>query len=382
MHRLFELLQKKERTVIGIMSGTSLDGVDLACVRLQGSGLDLDMQLVCFSCYDISEDLRNRIRESFSGGAEQICRLHYDLGRFAADLVIRFCEEHNLDRERVDLIGWHGQTVYHCHRHSTLQLGEADIIAQRTNIPVIYDFRAADIAAGGCGAPLVPYVDKILFAKENQPVAVQNLGGIGNVTYISPDPSQPVIAFDTGPGNVILNELVELYTNGEYTYDHNGLFSINGVIRLDLLKQLLDHEYFSRPLPKSTGREEFGRAYVEDLIGSNQHLSIPDLIRTAVSLTTYSIHLAYKKYLPQVDKIYLSGGGANHPLIIKELKELFGADRVDLLSNRLPIPVEAKEAVAFAIFAHEKLNGALTNLPSVTGAEYWVSLGKIALPLT
>ncbi len=374
------IFNKNERLIIGIMSGTSLDGIDLACVHLQGSGQQLKFTLRHFVCYPMPETLRHQIRNCFSGTTEAVCRLHYDLGRFIADLILQFCHEQQLNLADIDAVGWHGQTVFHCHGHSTLQIGEADCIAKKTGLIVIHDFRAADIAVGGCGAPLVPYFDRLIFATEKKALALQNLGGIGNVTYLPADPEDPIVAFDTGPANVILNELVEIYTDGRHHYDQDGFFSQSGRLRENLLHDWLTHPFFSQPLPKSTGREDFGQAYTRKMIAAHSDIPLPDLIRTTVSLTTHSVYQAYQRYLPDIDKIYLSGGGAHHPLIWQEMGELFGRDRVDLLSNRLTIPIDAKEAVAFAVFAHERLNGTPTNVPSVTGAQANVCLGKIALP--
>lgn len=368
-----------ERIVIGLMSGTSLDGVDVACVRLQGTGLALRYELIDFACYPLPAELRMRIRACFQGTTAEVCRFNYDLGLFFADVVKTFLKEKQLRSAEIDLIGSHGQTVYHCHGHSTLSIGEAEVIARQTGIPVVYDFRAADIAVGGCGAPLVPYVDNILLADRKQAVALQNIGGMGNVTYLPSDPADPILAFDTGPGNAVLNEFVEIFTNGRCHYDRDGEFSQNGQFQPELLAAWLQHPYFSEKPPKSTGRERFGHGFARSVIDANPHISLPDLIRTAVSLTTHSIFRAYDDFLPPVHDVYISGGGLHHPLIMSELQQLFGANRIRPLSQVLSIPEDAKEAVAFAILAHEKLNGAATNVPSVTGAAQAVSLGKLAL---
>lgn len=380
MQKLVNVLRKKERLVIGVMSGTSLDGVDIALMKLSGTYLNLNMELVAFKTYPIPEQLKDRIQQAFNTSTYEICKINFDLGYFFAQLILTFCKDTGIDIEEVDLIGSHGQTIYHIHNHSTLQVGEADIIANLTQTVVISDFRTADIAAGGTGAPLVPYFDRILFKDINENIALQNLGGIGNVTFLSKQKSAPIIAFDTGPANAILNELTEIITDKAHTYDKDAFLSKEGFCNEYLLRKLLTDEYFDRPLPKSTGREEFGKHYVDQLLKEHADIDPKDILRTCVSLVANSVHKSYQRYIPKVDRIYLCGGGAHHPIVFQELEILFGKGKVQKFEMQENIDADSKEAAAFAVLAHEKLNNTPTNIPNVTGAMELASLGKISVP--
>lgn len=382
MDEYIRIANKQERLILGVMTGTSLDGLDLALVRLNGSGPDMAMELVQFTTEEMPDSWRDRIRKTFNASTRDICQINFDLGHFLSERIIRFCNTANLPLEDLDAIGCHGQTLYHIHNHSTLQIGEADIIAHKTRTLVISDFRTADIAAGGSGAPLVPYLDQLLFKNRTGPVALQNIGGISNVTYLPAEIDEDIIAFDTGPGNAVLNELVEIITKGQYSYDCNAFLSKQGICDTRLLSRLLNHPYFKAQPPKSTGREEFGTEYIKQILQNESCTASPnDILRTLVSLVTHSIAAAYKNFLnPLPDKIYLSGGGAHHPLILGELKELLGRETVSVFNAVGGISADAKEAVAFAVLAHERINNIPTNLPEVTGASRKTTLGKISAP--
>jgi anhydro-N-acetylmuramic acid kinase len=375
-----QIARKTERLVIGVMSGTSLDGIDIALVRLIGSGKTMDIELRHFTTYPLSEHWRQRIQAAFSGDTGQICRLNFDLGNHLGRLIRQFCVEHDQPLDAVDAIGCHGQTIYHIDGHSTLQIGEADLIAKMTGILVVSDFRSADIAVGGTGAPLVPYLDRILYSDPTAGTAIQNLGGIGNVTYLPPNPADDVLAFDTGPANAVLNEMVEVMTAGHHHCDQDAFFSAQGHCDSILLDRLLTHPFFYKPLPKSTGREMFGKAYVDQIIQEYPQLPKVDLLRTLVSLVTHSIVKAYQTYLPSPSKVYLCGGGVHHPMIMAELKALLTGKCVEPLPHRQGITADSKEAVAFAVLAHERINNTPANLPSVTGASRPTVLGKISTP--
>ena len=381
MDEYIRIANKKERLILGIMSGTSLDGIDLALVRLSGTGINMSIELVKFMTESMPDEWRRRIRKAFAADTREICKINFDLGRYLSERIIHFCREANLPLNRLDAIGCHGQTLYHVNNHSTLQTGEADMIASQTQTLVISDFRTADIAAGGSGAPLVPYLDQLLFKDRSGPNALQNIGGIGNVTYLPKDPTHDIIAFDTGPGNAILNELVEITTGGEHSYDRDAFLSSQGKCDDQLLADLLKHPYFLMDPPKSTGREEFGANYINQLLLKypSESISPYNLLRTLVSLVSHSIADAYQKF-PLPERIYLSGGGAHHPLILKELKELLGEHKVAIFQSENGISADAKEAVAFAVLAHERINNAPTNLPGVTGAKKRTTLGKVSIP--
>lgn len=380
MDKFLQILQKKERCVIGVMSGTSLDGIDIVAVRLSGSGLNIKIVPLHFSTFDMPTKWRQRIQRAFHADTEEICRINFDLGLFFGQLICQFCDENQISLNDVDIIGCHGQTLYHVDHHSTLQSGEPDIITCMTKTVVISDFRTADIAVGGSGAPLVPYLDQILFKDRKAAVVLQNIGGIGNATFLPKDSKNDTIAFDTGPGNAILNELVEIISNGEHHFDQDAYWSNQGKVNQNVLDNLSQHHYFSQPLPKSTGREEFGKEYVLKILASYPHVSKPDMLRTFVSLVTHSIADAYRRYFPDLNRVYISGGGAHHPIILKELQDLLVEMEVEKLDEIRGVGVDSKEAIAFAVLAHERLNNTPANIPSVTGARAKTTLGKISIP--
>lgn len=379
MKKLLQIYNKAERLVIGLMSGTSLDGVDIVLVKIQGSGINIKFDILDFETAPIPNALKIQIKQCFDGDTEDICRLNYILGDFYADLILMFLDRKTINIKDIDLIGSHGQTIYHCHNHSTLQIGEPEIIAQKTGTIVISNFRAADIASGGSGAPLVPYLDYILFHDSTQKTALQNLGGIGNVTCISGANPDDIIAFDTGPANSILNELTEIISQGKVAFDKNGMFSKVGSVNTELLDFLLKHPYFEQKLPKSTGREQFGKVYVTDILNSFSHLKKENVLRTFVSFVAKSIWMGYQQFLPDVDQIICSGGGSSHPILMDDLKLLFG-EKIKPFGKIKGITSDSKEAVAFAILANEKINGIPTNIPSVTGATKETTLGVISVP--
>lgn len=380
MQELIRITKKKIRRIIGVMSGTSLDGIDIALVRFEGKGIDTDIRPMGFRSYPMPDYWKQRIQKAFKADTAEICKINYDLGWFFSEQIQQFCKDTEFKLQEIDAIGFHGQTLYHVHQHSTLQSGEAEILTQTLKTLVIHDFRSGDIAAGGSGAPLVPYLDRILFQDEPGNIALQNLGGIGNLTYLPKSENKEILAFDTGPANAILNETVELMTNGESSFDKDGQFSKEGAVRSGLLQQLLQNDYFCKSLPKSTGREDFGKEFVESVVASNSDLRFPDLLRTFIAFITQSIFNACERYLDGVDKLYISGGGAHHPLIMEDLEQLFGKNRVGRFENRRGITMDSKEAVAFALLAHERLNNVPTNIPSVTGASRLTTLGKITSP--
>ena len=380
MKNLIEIVNKTERIIIGVMSGTSLDGVDIALVKLKGSGNTLSIKPIAFKTYEMPVMWRNRIQKAFQADTEEICKINYDLGHFFSDQIESFLSDTDTQLVAIDAIGFHGQTLYHVHGHSTLQSGEADVLSQRLNTIVVSDFRSADVAAGGSGAPLVPYLDNALFRNDSEATALLNLGGIGNITFLPQDPGEDLLAFDTGPANGILNELTEIITHGENAYDKDGFLSQKGIQNNSLLESLLEHAYFKMPLPKSTGREQFGKNYVREILEKNPLIKPVDVLRTFVGLVSQSIIQGCNQFLPPIDRLYVSGGGAFHPQIMMDLKLHFGEEKVVPLVDKHGITAESKEAVAFALLAHERLNGTPTNIPSVTGAKKKVILGKLSIP--
>lgn len=374
---------------LGLMSGTSLDGIDVALVQVTEDDGRLGAQLEAFLSRPYEPHQRDAIREGIDGGAAQLCRLNVELGEWFAAAATALFERHGLDAADVEAVGSHGQTIWHVPPNderggATLQLGEPAVIAERTGLPVVSDFRARDVAAGGHGAPLVPLIDQLLFTRPGAWRAMQNIGGIANVTLLPPEGSdRDVIAFDTGPGMAVIDGVTAIVSGGGESFDVDGRRALSGSASVKLLNDLLDDHYFRRPPPKSTGRERYGDRYALDLVARGRELGLAenDLVATATALTARSIAEGYllpgRDALPQ--ECVVSGGGARNPALM------------DMLARELaPIPVtdlsalgwnpDAKEAAAFAILAHLHLVGRPGNLPSVTGAAGPRLLGKLTPP--
>ncbi|HVH13282.1 MAG TPA: anhydro-N-acetylmuramic acid kinase [Longimicrobium sp.] len=366
--------------LIGLMSGTSLDGVDAALVDVEGSGTeDVRVRVLHALTVPYADDRRRMIHDAIvAGSAEALCGLHADLGEWLAEAALAVCRAASVDVATVDAIGSHGQTVWHRppaegRRGATLQLGDPATIAERTGRPVVSDFRTRDVAAGGQGAPLVPWTDQLLFSVPDRARALQNLGGIGNVTRVPPRGSgEPVFAFDTGPANALIDAAVELATDGRHRYDRDGRLAARGRVDETLLAELLRHPYFAAEPPKSTGREEFGRPFVERLVeavapeGDQDWM---DLTATLTELTARTVADAYARWvIPRgVDEVVLTGGGARNPVLADRIRALLHPLPV-LDGSALDVDPDAKEAVAFAVLAWAHLKGIPANLPSATGA--------------
>jgi anhydro-N-acetylmuramic acid kinase len=372
--------------VAGIMSGTSLDGIDVAIVDIGGH---TGAKTVAFH----SVPYPRRVREALLAVSNTdthtaaIARLNFLLGELFAEAFEETCRRGGVPLESVGLIGCHGQTIFHegapvryLRRNvaSTLQIGEAAVIAERTGIPVVSDFRPRDIAAGGHGAPLVPLVDYRLYHDRRLGRVALNVGGIANITAIPPD-AQPkdLIAFDTGPGNMVIDALVERLTNGRWTYDRDGRIAGGGKVSRELLEKLLGDRYYQAKPPKSAGREQFGTEFVERLTKTG--LPLRDLIATATALTAAVVAAGIERFVRprmQVDELIVSGGGAHNPHIMGYLAGFLPGVAV-CKSSDYGIDVDAKEAIAFAVLAYETWRRRPANLPSATGASRAAVLGKI-----
>jgi anhydro-N-acetylmuramic acid kinase len=375
--------------VVGLMSGTSLDGIDAALVDIGGDAPEtIDWRLIHGCTLAFPEERRRRIHDAIlHGSAERLCRLDAELGEWFAEAVERVCREAGMPVEAVDLIGSHGQTVWHVPpadgaRGSTLQLGDPATIAERTGRPVVSDFRTRDMAAGGQGAPLVPWIDQVLFAADGRPRALQNIGGIGNVSWVpARGAAEPVFAFDTGPGNALIDAAVEIATAGRLTYDRDGALAAQGTVDEGLLAELLAHPYFAQEPPKSSGREAFGRPFVERLVdavrpeGDQDWL---DLVATLTELTARSICGAYERWiLPRgVEQVVLTGGGARNPTLVARIRALL--DPLPVAdSGTLGLGMDVKEALAFAVLAWAHVRRIPANVPEATGAKGPRVLGSL-----
>ncbi len=380
-----------EELVIGLMSGTSYDGITAALVAIRGVGPATRVRLVAHETYPDSEGERSVIAELMdpaTATVDKVCRGNVFLGELFAQAAIAIARKAGVPMSRVALIGSHGQTIQHlpeasvvCRRRiaATLQIGEPCVIAERTGVTTVADFRPRDMAVGGQGAPLVPYVDYLLFRHRSRGRVLLNIGGIANMTYLPPAcPPSQVVAFDTGPGNMLLDALVSLFTKGRRTFDRDGTMAASGIVNDRLLRRLLRHPYLRQKPPKSTGREMFGGPFAERLLRESG-LSHEDLLATATAFTAASIFDACKRFVqPQgrLDEIIASGGGCHNITLMRRIAEAFALTSVRTTDD-FGIPVDAKEAVAFAILAHETMAGRPGNLPSATGARKAVVLGKI-----
>jgi len=390
--------KRNPRLAVGLMSGTSMDGVDAALVRLAGPAEQPRVRLRAFVTLPYPRNVRYSIMRVAMGDeitAGEVSQLNFLLGELFAIAALRVCRVAHVSPRRVSVIGSHGQTIYHQGRPelipahkaavgpNTLQIAEPAVIAERTGVPVVADFRTADMAAGGQGAPLVPMVDYLLLRDRQKGTVALNIGGIANVTVIPAD-AKPldVIGFDTGPGNMVSDALVRHFTSEREYYDAGGRVAALGKVNEPLLADALRHPFFLRPPPKSAGREQFGRAFVERYFLSRRRARFEDLLRTSLELTARTIASALARFGSpgrKVDRLIVSGGGAHNRLLVKRLVELLPHLTVEL-SDRYGLPVDAKEAIAFAILADRTLHGLPGNLPSVTGARRAVVLGKIVQP--
>ena len=355
--------------VAGVMSGTSLDGIDVAIVEIGGKRVEM----LGFQSTPYPGELRRRLMAVSNAVTHtaEISRLNFQLGELYARAVRRAVGRFG----PVKLIGCHGQTIYHEGRSNTLQIGEPAVLAERTGVPVVSNFRARDIAAGGQGAPLVPFVDYLLFRHAKRWRIALNIGGIANITSIPPGAApRQVIAFDTGPGNMVIDALAREYTRGKLNYDRDGKIAASGKIDPGLLDELLRDPYYRRKPPKSTGREQFGVEFVDRLKESKRPLK--DLLATATAFTAATVALGVKQTQAKTPLILVSGGGVHNSRLMAQLAA-FLPDAVVSTSAELGIDPDAKEAVAFAVLAYQTWRQKPANLPAATGAGTAVLLGNI-----
>lgn len=377
---------------IGLISGTSTDGIDAALVEITGRGLESRLRLLRFSTYPYPRELRPRlVRLTHEGRVGELSRLNVYVGELFARAAIRIAKEARLPLNEIHLIGSHGQTI--CHQpepwrvggiqiRSTLQIGEPAVIAERTGITTVADFRPSDMAAGGEGAPLTPYLHYILFHDPNRPRLIVNIGGISNVTHLpSATGLASLLAFDAGPGNMLIDGIVQQRTKGRKTMDRGGAMARRGRVHERLLSELLRHPFLNQRPPKTTGRERFGLAMVERVIRRAKVLGLTpaDLLATVTASTARSIARAYENFiLPRgaVAEVVVGGGGTRNPTLMQFLQEAFGPVPV-FTFEKFDLDSRALEAMAFALFAYGTVQGEPNNVPSATGAKRPVVMGKI-----
>ncbi len=368
--------------VVGLMSGTSLDGVTAAAVRFAEREGRVTAELVAWLTHDYAPAQRERLAAALtSGSPTEYCRLGFDLGSWLADAAIAVIAEAGVAKEEIAAIASHGQTVWHEPGHSTWQIGESAVIAERTGIDVVSDFRVRDVAAGGQGAPLVPMAESMLFADEREWRALQNIGGIGNVSVVPPGGDQRSLrAFDTGPGVAVIDAVTRLVAAGR-RYDVDGKLAAAGTPLGEVVQELLAAPYFAAEPPKSTGRELFSVAYAESLVARCRALhrdaTPADIVATATLLTARSIADAYSRFIVEpVSDVLVSGGGAKNPTLRSMIAREIAPRRVRPF-DAVFFDGEAKEAVAFALLGWLHVNGRPGNVPTATGARGPRILGKL-----
>lgn len=381
---------------IGLMSGTSVDGIDAALVQITGKDIDLKVELLASDTYAYPDELRQQILAVCAGSAlsmAQFAQLDDAIAIQFALAALKIQPGH----PKAELIGSHGQTVFHrpptpakenVNLGYSLQLGRGEVIAQLTGLPTVSNFRAADIAAGGQGAPLVPKVDAYLLGHAERDRCIQNLGGMGNVTYLParkhPNWSEKIFGWDTGPGNVLIDLAVQKLTQGRQTFDPDGQWAALGTPDQELVKSWLQQDFFQQPPPKSTGRELFGPEYLESCWQDAQQkkLTEADFLATLVELTVASIIDNYQTFLPRMpQEVLLCGGGSRNLYLKQRLKIRLGSQAQVLTTDEVGVNGDAKEALAFAVLAYWRFSCSFPgNLPQVTGAKQNQLLGNIYLP--
>ena len=382
------------KNIIGLMSGTSVDGVDAAIARMTGSGPGLKVHLIDFKTYPYPEQIKKEILLASSpetSGIDRICSLNFSLGGIFAEAALKIMKKNRFKKKDIACIGSHGQTIYHIPPlsakkrgfwPSTLQIGEPSLIAEKTGITTVSDFRPRDIAAGGMGAPLTPYVHYLLFRDKKENRAVLNIGGISNITVIpSENDIDKVIAFDTGPGNMIIDGVVSALTRGRKKYDRGGKTASRGIVDEELLRFLMNHPYIQKSPPKSTGREEFGKGLIDNILKRAHKKKLPpeNLTRTVTAYTATSVIFSLKRFVLKkypLSRVIVGGGGAKNRTLLSFLREGLGGISIQTMDD-FGYSSDGFEAMAFAVLAQETLSGVAGNLPQVTGAKKKVILGKI-----
>ena len=376
-----------KKLAIGMMSGTSLDGIDVLISEIEGTFTQTKVNLIAYKTYPFEASLLQKIRKSFSikeSDSELLCSLNFELGEAFASAAKRLCEENNIQMDDVSFISSHGQTIFHIGKpneeqvKSSLQLGEGAVIAARCKTTVVSNFRAADIAAGGQGAPLVPYADFILFRSDEVSRAIHNIGGIANMTVLPRGcQTDDVFAFDSGPGNMMIDYAMQKLFHKPY--DENGETARKGKVIQKLLDELMSHPYLKELPPKSTGRELFGDQLTEKLISKYNHYSNEDMIHTLTQFTAKSIAFSYQSFiLPKVDidEIIFCGGGSYNQYLLELIQNELPTIKIKVLED-LGMNSSSKEALAFIILGNETIHMSPSNMKNATGAKCNVILGQV-----
>ena len=381
------------KLVVGLMSGTSLDGIDAVLLRVRGNGSKTVFKQIGFVHRSFPRGLQDLILKNShpnTSRVDDIARLNALLAQVYADAVKSVARSSKVNLAHIALIGSHGQTIQHLPApvtmfgrkvRATLQIGDPSMLATLTGITTVGDFRVADMAVGGQGAPLVPYFDWLMFRSRTKNRLLLNIGGIANITVLPRNCRvEDVTAFDTGPGNMVIDALMNALF--KEPFDRNGKTASRGAVALDLFRWMKTHPYLRARPPKSTGREMFGQHFVQEILKRGKHYDREDIISSASMLTPFAIYDSYERFIRKqmaVDEIIVSGGGVKNRFFVEELGRYFGEGRIRKM-DEFGISGSAKEAICFAILANETIAGHPTNIPSVTGAKKSVVLGKICRP--
>ena len=381
---LTRMAAKPERVVAGFMCGTSLDGIDIALTRIRGSGSQSEVQLLGYASEPYQPELRARFLNlqmpSLYNSAEQ-AELSFGVAELYAEALIRLADRLGVKLSEIDLVGHHGVIMYHG-RGFHVDLCEASVIAERTGLTVITDFRLRDCAAGGQGAPLSPYVDWILFKSPTLTRAIQNIGGIANVCAVPAGGGiDSLIGFDTGPGNMVMDGVVSVISDGQLAYDAAGKLASSGRVNGAMLDDLMSHPYIQRGLPKCAGREEFGVFFAKELVAQGRATGMKDndIVATATAFTAEAIAEGYRRFIypkHRLDEVVVGGGGVHNEFLMGMLREMLAPVPVRTHED-FGIASDAREALSWAVLANETLVGNPANVPQVTGAKRRVVLGKI-----
>lgn len=395
MEKFIELSKKNKKNVIGLMSGTSVDGVDVALVEIEGNWIETKVNLIGFIEYQYPEGLKELVLSNSVPGSsrvDEISQLNFLLPRIYVKAIEHLLEKLNMSFSEIDLIGSHGQTIHHIPNpakmfgmdiSSTLQIGNPSVLAKLTGITTVADFRSADVALGGQGAPLVPYFDYLLFHSASKNRALLNIGGISNFTILNKKGTQKdVLAFDTGPGNMLIDMLMKrLY---DLDYDEGGTKAACGNYSEDLFNALVMKDNFiEADPPKSTGREYYGEEFISELLDEFKDLPGEDWMNTVTNFTAYAVYRNYEKFVKnetEIDELFISGGGAKNNFLYKCLSDYFGKSVEVKVIDEIGVSSDAKEAICFAVLANETVSGNASNIPRTTGAEKPAILGGIYLP--
>ncbi len=377
---------------IGLMSGTSLDGIDAVLCKINGTGFETSIEVIEFYSYSYTDEEKQKIMklcDENTARVDEITAMNFYLAEKFSEVVLKLVDQSGYSLEQIDFISSHGQTIYHLpdegkgnyQPKSTLQIGDLSVISERTGLPVVGDFRTADMAAGGQGAPLVSFFDYIFFKDTNKRRALQNIGGIGNVTLLGSD--DELMSFDTGPGNMVIDEVVYRLSNGKKTFDRNGEWAARGRVDETFVAELMNHEYFKRMPPKTTGREVFGSAYVDGVMGLAKQLNLAedDLVASVTAWTARTIASSYQDYFNSrntiVDEVIVSGGGGHNQTLLRFLDEYLPDQRITTI-DEFGISSDMKEAVAFVVFGYHFLKGKTNTIKSFTNADHEVIMGKLS----